>query len=437
MKKKLLTSVIIATVLVLSLGSLVYADSVIKLFLHGEELKTEVPPQIVEDNLLVPVHDLAEAFGAQVEWDEKTNSVLINGKEEDTTKQQVELLEEALAPKHPLAAAEAWAEGVKARNGAWQYAVFSPELRIEEYKRLVEANWSTGTLSSWVESYQVMERYRVDQEIYRFEVKFNYTDSTEKTFSTKEYVTVRKYEDAWLVSSIEQMEVKGEIKKVTSSEDETEKKVFVKAKAGESIGYGYDQANVIIGRKTKIYRGFTDQELTVDDLQKGTVVEVEFTNDPRIMIYPVSAQAETIRVLETDDSDVIVYENSQYGFVFALPQSWAGYEILMEEWQGQALDDGGEGKTVETGSLLKIRHPQWTSEEPRQDIPVLVFTLGQWDKMQEGEFHIGAAPMSPKELGRNSKYVFALPARYNYAFPTGYEEVEEILGKDSLKPLAE
>jgi hypothetical protein len=47
--------------------------------------------------------------------------------------------------------------------------------------------------------------------------------------------------------------------------------------------------------------------------------------------------------------------------------------------------------------------------------------------MQSGEWHIGAAPISPLELGHNSRYVFALPARYNYAFPEGWEEVEQIL----------
>ena len=44
-----------------------------------------------------------------------------------------------------------------------------------------------------------------------------------------------------------------------------------------------------------------------------------------------------------------------------------------------------------------------------------------------------AAPINPGELGRNVKYVFALPARYNYAFPTGYQEVEKILEGKPLR----
>ena len=63
----------------------------------------------------------------------------------------------------------------------------------------------------------------------------------------------------------------------------------------------------------------------------------------------------------------------------------------------------------------------------------MVFTLDQWNSLQQGGFHIGAAPIGPSELGRNNNYVFALPARYNYAFPTGYKEVATILESSPLQ----
>lgn len=135
-----------------------------------------------------------------------------------------------------------------------------------------------------------------------------------------------------------------------------------------------------------------------------------------------------------EESNSIVYRNTQYGFSFALPDSWNGYQIVNDQWEGLALRGQQGDETVETGPLLSIRHPQWTPQNRRQDIPIMVFTLTQWNSLQQGEFHIGAAPVGPKELGRNSRYVFALPARYNYAFPTGYEEVEEILDGNPLRP---
>jgi hypothetical protein len=130
----------------------------------------------------------------------------------------------------------------------------------------------------------------------------------------------------------------------------------------------------------------------------------------------------------------IVYRNAQYGFDFALPKSWEGYAIVTDQWQGLSLGDVQGERVVELGPQLSIRHPAWTQENPRQDIPILVFTLAQWESLQKDEFHIGAAPIPPTELGRNSRYVFALPARYNFAFPTGYEEVEDILTQNPLHP---
>ena len=63
----------------------------------------------------------------------------------------------------------------------------------------------------------------------------------------------------------------------------------------------------------------------------------------------------------------------------------------------------------------------------------MVFTIAQWDLVQRMKLSVGAAPIGPSELGHNATYVFALPARYNYAFPTGYQEVERILAGKPLQ----
>lgn len=133
------------------------------------------------------------------------------------------------------------------------------------------------------------------------------------------------------------------------------------------------------------------------------------------------------------ETNATVYRNTQYGFRFSLPESWQGYSIITDKWEGSAPGSSQGSVTIETGSLISIRHPQWTAQNQRQDIPIMIFTLTQWNSLQQGEFHIGAAPVGPSELGRNTRYVFALPARYNYAFPTGYEEVENILQSNPLQ----
>lgn len=129
-------------------------------------------------------------------------------------------------------------------------------------------------------------------------------------------------------------------------------------------------------------------------------------------------------------NETVEYRDTKYSFTFSLPLSWTGYSIVDGKWEGSPVESS---KVTETGPLLSIRHPQWTTQDQRQDIPIMIFTIKQWDSLQQGEYHIGAAPIGPRELGRNSKYVFALPARYNFAFPTGFEEVEEILEGNPLQ----
>ena len=149
-----------------------------------------------------------------------------------------------------------------------------------------------------------------------------------------------------------------------------------------------------------------------------------------IVVYGISAILIKNESANKKSSSIIEYRNSQYGSIFSLPESWKGYSIVEDKWEGYAL--GGD-VTVEQGPIILIRHPQWTSANLRQDIPIMIFSLNQWGSLQLDKFHIGAAPIGPKELGRNSNYVFALPARYDYAFPTGFEEVEQILENNPLQ----
>jgi hypothetical protein len=151
-----------------------------------------------------------------------------------------------------------------------------------------------------------------------------------------------------------------------------------------------------------------------------------------------SEKIDVSRILEVSNEllkksfSIIEYKNTQYGFTFSLPLTWQGYSIAGDKWEGEASVQGSD-VVVEKGPIIFIRHPKWTSANPRQDIPIMIFTIAQWDSLEQGKFHIGAAPIGPTELRRNSKYVFALPARYNFAFLPGFEEVEEILENNPLK----
>ena len=126
----------------------------------------------------------------------------------------------------------------------------------------------------------------------------------------------------------------------------------------------------------------------------------------------------------------ITYTNTEYGFSFSLPASWNGYHLIPST---REIRDISSGKIIGNAPTLSIRHPLWTRQTPRQDIPIDVYTLSQWVGVTTEKYSVGAAPMPPSELDRNSKYVFALPARYNYAYPEGFEEVEQILANKIME----
>jgi len=139
--------------------------------------------------------------------------------------------------------------------------------------------------------------------------------------------------------------------------------------------------------------------------------------------------------IEEFTMDKVVYNNSDYGVEVALPETWEGYKIIQDNWEGYMLNDSGEQvlSNTFTGPIIVIRHPDWTEEMPRQDIPVMVFTKDQWNDLIHDVFDVGQASMAPKALSENQNYVFALSAQYNDEYLTGFEEVLSIVENGAIK----
>jgi hypothetical protein len=113
-----------------------------------------------------------------------------------------------------------------------------------------------------------------------------------------------------------------------------------------------------------------------------------------------------------------------------LPASWKGYSIITDRWVGYDASTGTQREAA-SGPLISVRYPR--QARPRQDIPIMVFTVSQWNDMNADKWHIGAAPLNPSELARNATYVFGLPARYNYAFLEGWEEVQGLIDGGAVR----
>ena len=342
MKKKWCAGVIgMVLALVLTAGA-VASDS-LKLVVNGQEIKPDVPAQIIKDRTMVPVRWIAEALGADVIWDEENRSVVISSN--DSAAAQVVLLTDKFGRSLKNISLMAPQDIVKESLQKTYGELAAPAL-LTEWQNDPQNAPGRVSSSPWPERIDIIKL---------------------------EKLTDQKYE------------VKGEIIEMTSV---------------EMVNGGYAAKQPVT--------------LVVENL------------DNRWLITDMKAEA-------SQEAEAAIYKNSQYGFSFSLPDSWQGYSVITEEWEGLAV---GSGEITASGPLLLIRHPQWTETNVRQDIPVMVFTTGQWLALQQGDFHIGAAPIGPRAMGRNNQYVFALPARYNFAFPTGYEEVEKILENVPLKPFA-
>ncbi|MGI6732537.1 MAG: copper amine oxidase N-terminal domain-containing protein [Anaerovoracaceae bacterium] len=293
MKKKLLT-VFLVGALIISLGTVAFAASQIKVVLNGEELGFDVDPTITNGRVMVPVRTIAQALGAEVRWDGDTKTVYIDSEEEMTDSNRIALLESALAPKSSLSAVNSWAEAVKTRNGAWQYAVMTPDLQEKYYEQFASLNWTTGTSSPWIKEYMVIEKGNPDKNTYFYEVEFTWTDSTMQTSTTKEYVTVKNTDGIWLVSSIDMVHVRGNITEITLDDNGNIRGVVVGSVSPDpDIHTG---GTLYITEETNIYKGYTNELIKPADLKVGDYVEGTFTDGPMILIYPPQGSAKIIRV---------------------------------------------------------------------------------------------------------------------------------------------
>ncbi len=113
------------------------------------------------------------------------------------------------------------------------------------------------------------------------------------------------------------------------------------------------------------------------------------------------------------------YHNPQYDFPFSLPASWWGYSVLVQQWEGISyLPAKDTTAVIARGPIIVLRHPQWKADDPWQDIPIMVYTRGQWEAEKQGRLSIGA-------------YVFGIASRYNAADAVkGWREATDIVDRN-------
>ncbi len=134
----------------------------------------------------------------------------------------------------------------------------------------------------------------------------------------------------------------------------------------------------------------------------------------------------TFKFTDTDETaDWKTYRNKEYGFEIILLESWKGYKVFEESWNGTTLD----GNSVKyEGPKIIIRNPKWSEDKIWQDVPILIFTKDEWQLIEANNLGIFAAPVAPSKLGENNKYVFALPPRWiGFTDASGQNEAQKIV----------
>lgn len=306
------TIAILALVLFAVLTTQVLAAQPIKLLVNGTAVDTDVSPQVNNGRVLVPIRWVAQALGAHVDWDDQTKSVKIDAPENvssDTSlERRIELLQQALAPKTPEEAAQKWAEGVKMRNGALQYAVLSLELQEQKQADYEDLGWVTGTSSPWVDSYKIMEQTKKDDTTWEYKIQLALKTSTGDAGSTLATLLVKQYEDNWFIDQLseehlpptdEQQDIPLAELTGTIKELETDEQVRFLLEGAPMTNGEPLLVWISIMDDTQIVLEQTGEDHVgkVSDLQVGQKVAVELAG-PMLESYPAQAGAAFVRILK-------------------------------------------------------------------------------------------------------------------------------------------
>jgi len=120
-----------------------------------------------------------------------------------------------------------------------------------------------------------------------------------------------------------------------------------------------------------------------------------------------------------------IYQNDEYGFRLTFPETWQGYTVQNQTWEGRLVDTG---EIKYSGPEILFKNPQTTAQQNYQDIPIMIFTKEQWQLVLEETLAVSAAPIGPAKVGENAKYVFATPPRwYGFTDAIGWQEAIDIV----------
>jgi hypothetical protein len=133
-------------------------------------------------------------------------------------------------------------------------------------------------------------------------------------------------------------------------------------------------------------------------------------------------------------SHAVTYKNREYRFTIKMPSAWAGYSVHTSYCRPTVSCNSTRIPLENDAySIVVLDDPRSTKANPRQDIPIMVFPLATWKKVESEDLIVSAAPVPPEEIGRNAQFVFATPPRYTAAELPGADEVRTLMSGNPLQ----
>jgi len=190
-----------AAILISPLSAL--ADRAIQLMLNGALVNEEFKPITIDGKTYVQLRPITEELGATLTWDQDTNKVGILTSDTQSLAKQVKLLQQTILASTPEEAVQKYAEGVKTRNGAVQYAMLTPGLQEQKKSTFEEMSWVTGVSSPWIEKYTIDKGTQISEGQWKFKITYTFNTSENESSMEEAVVTVNKIKDYWYISNIE------------------------------------------------------------------------------------------------------------------------------------------------------------------------------------------------------------------------------------------
>lgn len=115
---------------------------------------------------------------------------------------QVSMLETAVVPQTAKEAAEKWSKALATRNGAFQYALFTKELKEAATPYFQQEGWNTGGSSPWVVSYHISDEKKINDAASEYTITFDLATSTGSYGKESAVISVKQVEKNWYIDHV-------------------------------------------------------------------------------------------------------------------------------------------------------------------------------------------------------------------------------------------